>query len=133
MTDFGVTDTAVGGCRLVEVRGEVDLYTAPLLRQELLRIVGEGATRLVVDLNAATFVDSFVVGVLLGALRRVREVGGALVLSCGPGSGRRIFELMSLDRLFTIVDDRDEALAAARSAGGAEGVELPAEPAEDVV
>jgi anti-sigma B factor antagonist len=96
---------------VVVLGGEVDLYTAPELKHELHRLVGEGATRLVIDMSGTTFIDSTTLGVLLSVVKRVRPDGGAVVLVCPDRNVKRIFEITLLDRVFSIVDTRDEALA----------------------
>ena len=68
-----------GADYIVSLGGEVDLYTAPELKQELHRLVGEGATRLVIDMSETTFIDSTTLGVLLSVVKRVRPEGGAVV------------------------------------------------------
>jgi anti-sigma B factor antagonist len=100
-----------GADYVVSLGGEVDLYTAPELKQELHRLVGEGAKRLVVDMTDTTFIDSTTLGVLLSVVKRVRPEGGAVVLVCADRNVKRIFEITLLDRVFVIVDTRDEALA----------------------
>ena len=100
-----------GADYVVSLGGEVDLYTAPELKQELHRLVGEGAKRLVVDMSDTTFIDSTTLGVLLSVVKRVRPEGGAVVLVCPDRNVKRIFEITLLDRVFAIVDTRDEALA----------------------
>ena len=92
--------------------GELDLYTAPELKSELLRVAAEGATRVVVDLGATTFVDSTTLGVLLGAAKRLRLNGGDLVLVCADRNIRRILEITLLDRVFTIYERLADALEA---------------------
>ena len=96
---------------VVALGGEVDLYTAPELKQELHRLVGEGATRIIVDMTETTFIDSTTLGVLLSVVKRVRPEGGSVVLICPDRNVKRIFEITLLDRVFAIVDSRDEALA----------------------
>jgi anti-sigma B factor antagonist len=96
---------------VVSLGGEVDLYTAPELKQELHRLVSEGARRLVIDMTSTTFIDSTTLGVLLSVVKRVRPEGGAVVLVCPDRNVRRIFEITLLDRVFAIVETRDEALA----------------------
>ena len=98
---------------VVGLTGEVDLYTAPELKSELLRLVAEEPRRIVVDLSGATFVDSTTLGVLLGAVKRLRMIGGELVIVCSDLNIRRILSITLLDRAFTIYDTLDEALAAA--------------------
>jgi len=107
------TEQPVDGADCVVVLGgEVDLYTAPELKQELHRLVAEGATRVVIDMTQTTFIDSTTLGVLLSVVKRVRPEGGAVVLVCPDRNVRRIFEITLLDRVFPIVDTREEAFEA---------------------
>ena len=101
-----------GADYVVYLGGEVDLYTAPELKQELHRLVAEGATRLVIDMSETTFIDSTTLGVLLSVVKRVRPEGGTVVLVCPDRNVRRIFEITLLDRVFPIVDTREEAFDA---------------------
>jgi anti-sigma B factor antagonist len=104
---------------IVSLGGEVDLYTAPELKQELHRLVGEGSTRIIIDMSETTFIDSTTLGVLLSVVKRVRPDGGAVVLVCPDRNVKRIFEITLLDRVFAIVDTRDEALAEFASSASA--------------
>jgi anti-sigma B factor antagonist len=108
-----------GADYIVSLGGEVDLYTAPELKQELHRLVSEGATRLVIDMSETTFIDSTTLGVLLSVVKRVRPEGGTVVLVCPDRNVRRIFEITLLDRVFAIVDTRDEAFAELTSSASA--------------
>jgi anti-sigma B factor antagonist len=95
---------------LIELSGEVDLYTAPRFKEELVRAADAGARRVVVDLTETSFIDSTTLGVLVGGLRRLRPVGGELVLVITDRKIRKIFEITGLDRVFPIVEDAAEAL-----------------------
>jgi anti-sigma B factor antagonist len=108
-----------GADAVVSLEGEVDLYTAPELKQELHRLVGDGATRIVIDMTGTTFIDSTTLGVLLSVVKRVRPEGGAVVLVCPDRNVKRIFEITLLDRVFTIVDSREEAFDALASSASA--------------
>ena len=108
-----------GADYVVYLGGEVDLYTAPELKQELHRLVAEGATRLVIDMSETTFIDSTTLGVLLSVVKRVRPEGGAVVVVCPDRNVRQIFEITLLDRVFAIVDTRDEAFAELTSSASA--------------
>jgi anti-sigma B factor antagonist len=111
-----VTVEDADGLAVVMPAGELDAFTAPELRSELHRLLEDAYTRrLVVDLTAVTFLDSSALGVLVGALRRLRERGGELHLVQPRPTARRIFELTALDAVFTLHGARDEALAAARA------------------
>ncbi len=106
-------DTSDGGRPrqvVITLTGEVDLYTAPRFKQELLKTIEDGARRVVVDLSEATFIDSTTLGVLLSGARRLRPDGGDLVVVCSNRSIRKIFEITLLDRVFLIFDTRSEAL-----------------------
>jgi anti-sigma B factor antagonist len=104
---------------LVAVAGEADLYTAPELKQEIIDASTDGATVIVVDLTEATFIDSTALGVLVSGLKRLRPEGGDLPLIVADSPIRRIFEITSLDRAFSIYETQAEALAAL-------GIENPA-------
>jgi anti-sigma B factor antagonist len=100
-----------GGIVAVEVAGEVDIYTAPQLRQTLQVAIAGGTHALLVDLARATFMDSTALGVLLGALKRLRPEGGELAIACSEPSLRKIFEVTNLDSVFAIFDSAEAALA----------------------
>ena len=111
--DFDLTTQALGdGTFVVALSGEIDLYTAPELKAELLRLVAEEPRRIVVDMTDATFVDSTTLGVLLGAVKRLRLQGGELEIVCSDLNIRRILSITLLDRAFTIYESLDEALRA---------------------
>jgi len=103
------------GVVLVRVHGEHDVFTAPALREQVHGAI-EQAEPLVIDLSGATFIDSSVLAVLLGGLRRAREadLGYALILPGEEGAPvRRIFEVTGLIPVFAIQPSEAEAVAAA--------------------
>jgi len=109
--NFQLETVTIGqGDFLVALTGEVDLYTAPELKQELLRLVEEGARRIIVDLTDTTFIDSTMLSVLLSTVKRLRPNGGQLGIVCSDRSIRKIFEITLLDRVFPIFESRDEAI-----------------------
>jgi anti-sigma B factor antagonist len=114
--DFNVrTEEVPSGVHVIALTGEVDLYTAPEFKQELLRVIGEGGKQVVVDFTDTTFIDSTTLGVLVGGVKRLRPEGGQLSLICSDRNITKIFEITGLDRVFTIYGTRDEALAALAS------------------
>ena len=111
-TQFAVESTDGGdGVAVIAVRGDSDLHTAPHLRRAVA--LDRGASALVIDLTAATLVDSMTLGVLLGALKRLGPTGGRVTVVCPAQGIRRIFEITLLDRLFSLHQDREAAVAAA--------------------
>jgi anti-sigma B factor antagonist len=65
----------------------------------------------IVDLTDATFIDSTTLGVLIGAVRRLRANEGRLSVVCNDRNVARTFELSGLDRVFDIFPTRDQAIA----------------------
>lgn len=96
---------------LVVLEGELDISTAPRFKADLYALVDEGARDIVVDLTAVTFIDSTALGVLIGGVRRVRPAGGSIVLVVDGRAVRRALALTGLDRVFTICDTREQAVA----------------------
>ena len=99
------------GLGLVEVSGEVDLYTAPRLKDEIVALLDEGAANMVVDLSQVTFIDSTALGVLIGGIKRVHTVGGELVMVARSRPVQKILAITGLDKVFVVCATRDEALA----------------------
>ena len=95
---------------VIAVHGQADLHTAPDLRAAISAAIDRGAVSIVVDLSEATFIDSMTLGVLLGAVKRLRPSGGAVSVVCTDPHIRRIFEITLLDRIFTLHPDRQSAL-----------------------
>lgn len=105
-----------GDYAILEVAGEIDVYTAPKLREKLIELVNEGSFHLVVDLERVDFLDSTGLGVLVGGLKRVRNHDGSLKLVCTQEKILKIFRITGLTKVFSIYDSVDDAVAA--SGGG---------------
>ena len=100
------------GVYVISLGGEVDLYTAPEFKQQLLDVIEQGAAHVVVDLTGTTFIDSTTLGVLVGGVKRLRTKDGQLSLVCSDRNITKIFEITGLDRVFTIYATRSEAVGA---------------------
>jgi anti-sigma B factor antagonist len=96
---------------VISLAGEVDLYTAPEFKQQLLEVIAQGGKQVVVDFSSTTFIDSTTLGVLVGGVKRLRTNDGQLTLVCSDRNITKIFEITGLDRVFTIYPTRDEAVA----------------------
>lgn len=104
--DFSVTSTRLpDDVALITVSGEIDVATAPRLRERLLDAVNDGARRLIVDLTPVVFMDSTALGVLVGGLKRMRAVDGDLVLVCTAERLLKLFRITRLSKVFPIVPD----------------------------
>ena len=110
--NFHIQDEAIDAdTHVIELGGEVDLYTAPEFKERLVQVIEDGKKQLVVDLSKATFIDSTTLGVLVGGVKRLRPTGGSLALVCTDHNISKIFEITGLDRVFPIYGSRDEAIS----------------------
>ena len=78
--DLKLGHHAQDGIEVIDVQGEIDMYTAPRLRELLINLVSTGSCQLVVNLDKVGFLDSTGLGVLVGGLKRVRARDGSLDL-----------------------------------------------------
>jgi len=99
------------GWTVLAVSGELDMATAPAVREKLHGLLAEGHERLIVDLDNVGFLDSTALGVLVGVLKRVRTQDGDLRLVCNQPRVLKVFEITRLDQAFTIRDSVDAAVA----------------------
>ena len=102
-----------GDHAVIAVVGEIDVYTAPQLRDAISDLVSEGIFHLVVDMGGVEFLDSTGLGVLVGGLKRVRSRGGSMRLVCTSERLLKIFRITGLAKVFPIHDSVDDAIATA--------------------
>jgi anti-sigma B factor antagonist len=115
--NFHIEDQEIDAdTHVIELGGEVDLYTAPEFKERMVQVIEQGKKQVVVDLSKATFIDSTTLGVLVGGVKRLRPAGGSLAIVCADQNICKIFEITGLDRVFPIHGTRDEALAAVSAA-----------------
>jgi len=96
---------------VLAVKGEVDVYTAPRLREKLVELVSQGKHQIVVDLEGVDFLDSTGLGVLVGGLKRLRSHDGDLTLVCTHQRILKVFEITGLTKVFAIHATVDQAVA----------------------
>jgi anti-sigma B factor antagonist len=117
-----VIDATAGDVIVITIEGEHDIYTAPTLRERLDEALTSG-DGVVVDLTAATFVDSSILGALLDARRQAQERTRGFVVALGPDMEpgvQRILDITGLIPVLPVLGSRQEAIAAIRDgAGGA--------------
>jgi anti-sigma B factor antagonist len=98
------------GCAVVVLAGRLDLLSAPDVKRQLVQTVERGAPRLVVDLDAVSFIDSSGLGALIAGLRATRQAGGDLRIARPAEQARVILELTNLDRVLTCYGTTEAAL-----------------------
>ena len=100
------------GIEVVDVEGEIDIYSAPRLRELLIDLVSTNNYQLIVDLDKVGFLDSTGLGVLVGGLKRVRPHDGWLDLVCTQERILNIFRITGLTQVLGIYQTVDQAIAA---------------------
>ena len=113
--ELGLETSERNSWAVLAVTGEVDVATVPRLREQLHSLVAQGKHHIVVDLEGVDFLDSTGLGVLVGALKRVRTHDGDLALVCTQSRIRKVFEVTGLTKVFSLYDSVDEAVAADQS------------------
>jgi len=107
--ELNIRSEQEGNVCSVVLEGEVDVYTAPRLKEELVSLIEGGCKNVIVDLQGVGFIDSSGLGVLVSALRRARERDGAVRIVCTRDNVLKIFRITGLDKVFPIFSDAAEA------------------------
>jgi anti-sigma B factor antagonist len=110
--ELALTSRTIETFEVIEVGGEIDVYTAPRLREAIVAAIEAGHTRLIIDVRKVDFLDSTGLGVLVGALKRVRSDGGSLDIVCTQERILKIFQITGLDKVFGLHASLDDAQAA---------------------
>ena len=110
--DLTLATRDVDGKTIVHVGGEIDVYTAPKLRDKITELVNAGHHQLLIDMEKVEFLDSTGLGVLVGGLKKVRAHDGSMELVCSQDRLLKIFRITGLAKVFTIHDSEAGALDA---------------------
>ncbi len=110
--DLTLATNQVEGATIIAVGGEIDVYTAPKLRDKITELVADGVYDIIVDMEAVEFLDSTGLGVLVGGLKKVRAHDGSLQLICTQDRLLKIFRITGLAKVFVIHRSTDDALGA---------------------
>jgi anti-sigma B factor antagonist len=113
MFDFTLeTEALPSGIHVLTASGEIDLFTAPDLREAATAALDAGAQRIVVDLSGVRFLDSTGLGVLIAILKRLRPAGGQFAIVNTNPTTAATFSITGLDDVLRILPTREAALAA---------------------
>lgn len=104
-------DTTDDGIAVITVAGELDLYTAPRLKESLLAAIEADRLKIVINMAGVHFIDSSALGVLIGGVKRLKPRDGRLALVSIDDNVNWIFQITGLNSVFDIYKTREEALA----------------------
>jgi len=99
-----------GDWSVMRVAGEIDMATAPKLRQHIVNVTNDRPKGLVLDLNNVDFIDSTGLGVMVGAAKRMRMASGGFRIVCSQAHLVELFQLTRLDEVFDLYEELDDAL-----------------------
>ena len=102
----------IGDCAVLQVTGEVDVYTVPTLREQIQELAAKGAVHLIADLGQVDFIDSTGLGALVGGVKRLREDGGSLALVISTPRILRIFQITGLTKALATQPSVADAITA---------------------
>lgn len=108
--DLDLEATHRGATSVLSLRGEVDVYTAPRLRQAIVDLVDAGSPLVVVDMGKVDFLDSTGLGVLVEGLKRARARESDLAIVATQDKILKIFDITGLNKAFTIFGTVDDAV-----------------------
>lgn len=111
--DLSITTRSVGQWAVLDVEGEVDIFTAPKLRQQIADLVDADRGAIVVNLLGVAFMDSSGLGALVGGLKRVKERDGLLHVACAQGPVFRVLSITGLHQVLPVFPTVEEATAEA--------------------
>ena len=95
---------------IVALKGEIDLHTCSEMRETLRDLIEKGHHQIVINLAEVPYLDSAALGVMVDAVRRVREHEGGISLVSTTPFVRRAFEITRLVKIFQLFDDNEAAL-----------------------
>ena len=104
---FSICPEQRGTLTMLRVHGDVDIATAPLLKEAMVAALQNGATSLALDLSQVAYLDSIGLGVLIGARRRTAERGGTIYLIGVRANIYRVLRLLSMEQLFPLCSEAD--------------------------
>lgn len=111
--ELSLATRVVSSHTVLEVGGEVDVYTAPKLRERITELLDGGVGAVVIDLGKVDFMDSTGLGVLVGGHRKARAIGASFGVVCGKEALLKIFRITALDQVLPLFPTVDAATGAA--------------------
>ena len=108
--DIKVETKEVKNGHIISVQGEIDVYTSPRVKEIINELIEQGHFNLIINLEGVRYIDSTGLGVLIGALKKVRENEGSINLICTNPQIKKIFNITGLVKIFGIHKNEEEAL-----------------------
>lgn len=98
------------GVTLLDIKGEIDLYNAPDIKDTIKNQIDAGKKKIIINLKDVSYIDSSGIGALISSLSNLKKVGGGLKIIHVYDSVKKVFELTKLTSFFEIFNNEDEAV-----------------------
>lgn len=102
----------IDGMKVLDVAGEIDVYTAPQFKDAVNSIINSGEKHLIINMADVTYMDSSGFGTLLSAVKRIRPQGGTVNLVKCNSAIDRILRITRLNTVFATYDNVSDAIKA---------------------
>ncbi|NLO99554.1 MAG: STAS domain-containing protein [Clostridiaceae bacterium] len=96
------TESNEGQSVIISVKGEIDIYSAPDFKESLYKSINDVQQNIILDCRDLTYIDSMGLGILVGALKRVREKDRNITIRNPRNTVRKLFRITGLDKAFII-------------------------------
>ena len=96
------TESNEGQSVIISVKGEIDIYSAPDFKESLYKSINNVQQNIILDCRDLTYIDSMGLGILVGALKRVREKDRNITIRNPRNTVRKLFRITGLDKAFII-------------------------------
>lgn len=97
---------------VIDVKGEVDVYTAPKFKSTMIDLIDQGNYNLIVNLTNVQYMDSAGLGALVSGLKRVREHNGTVNLVSPTVPVQRVLDITRLSKILNIYQNEQQAIDA---------------------
>ena len=105
-----IKNREVKGIVILDIKGEVDLYNAPDIKDTIKGCIDKGKKEIIINLKEVSYIDSSGIGVLISSLSNLKKISGSLKILHVYDSVKKVFELTKLTSFFDIYDDEDKAI-----------------------
>lgn len=107
-----VNTKLINDATIIEITGDVDLYSSPMVRKTILKFISKKSPFILVNLAGVSYMDSSGVATLVEGLQMINEYKGMFGIFNVQGAVKDVFELSRLDKVFNIYNNETEALTA---------------------
>lgn len=110
MQDGVTSEVTEDGFVVISINIENEIISTELLRQEFINHLESGHRNIIIDTTNITFLNAGTLGVIIGGLKKCKEIDGHIAIVCSNSRMKRTFDITGLKDIFEICDSIDEAI-----------------------